>query len=76
LQALASAREPSSRYLKYDAHQGEPAGRAPMFMMTQISRSGVIGDATRAKIETGERLLEGVVSRLAEMCGELVVKKG
>jgi creatinine amidohydrolase/Fe(II)-dependent formamide hydrolase-like protein len=42
-----------------------------MDMLREITPSGVIGDATRATAETGERILAAAVPRLAQVASEL-----
>ena len=45
-----------------------------MSMMIQVTKSGVIGDASKATLETGENLLEAVVERIFVLCSELAEK--
>jgi creatinine amidohydrolase len=61
---------------KYDAfHQG-PSVIVPMEMLHDVTASGVVGDATRARLETGERIVEVVVPRLVQVATELSASKG
>ncbi|MCW2997266.1 MAG: creatininase family protein [Solirubrobacterales bacterium] len=56
---------------RYDAHHRGPSAIVPMDMLRDISPSGVVGDARRATVETGERILEVVVPRLVQLTREL-----
>lgn len=43
----------------------------PMDMLRDITPSGVVGDATRARRATGERLVETLVPRIVQVAREL-----
>jgi len=42
-----------------------------MDMLGDISRSGVIGDATRAKLETGQAIVEAVIPRVVQVVRDM-----
>ncbi len=43
----------------------------PMDMLRDITESGVVGDATRATGETGERVLGVVIPRIVQVAREM-----
>jgi creatinine amidohydrolase/Fe(II)-dependent formamide hydrolase-like protein len=45
-----------------------------MDMVRDISPSGVIGDATRATVATGERILDALVPRIVQVVRDLTGK--
>jgi creatinine amidohydrolase/Fe(II)-dependent formamide hydrolase-like protein len=55
-------------------HKG-PGVVVPMDMLRDISASGVVGDATRASRETGERIVEALVPRIVQVCKETAGKE-
>lgn len=56
---------------RYELTGGGPGVVVPMDMLRDISPSGVIGDATRARPETGERVLAAVVPRMVQVCRDM-----
>jgi creatinine amidohydrolase/Fe(II)-dependent formamide hydrolase-like protein len=46
-----------------------------MDMLRDITASGVVGDATKARRETGERMIAAVVPRIVQLCNELAGKE-
>jgi creatinine amidohydrolase len=56
-----------SRFVWYDMHQSPISFKPPFQMLTQ---SGVIGDATIATREKGERILSAAIDRLVEFLEE------
>lgn len=56
---------------RYGLVGGGPGVVVPMDMLRDISESGVVGDATRARLQTGERMLAAVVPRMVQVCREL-----
>jgi creatinine amidohydrolase/Fe(II)-dependent formamide hydrolase-like protein len=40
-------------------------------MLGDISESGVVGDATRAKLETGQAILEAVIPRIVQVVSDM-----
>jgi creatinine amidohydrolase len=57
-------------FLKYDLFAKPPVVEIPIDMKS-LTKSGVIGDATRASPEKGKQIVDVVVSRLAEFLREL-----
>jgi creatinine amidohydrolase/Fe(II)-dependent formamide hydrolase-like protein len=47
-----------------------------MDMLRDISPTGVVGDATRARPETGERVLAAVIPRMVQVCRDLTRASG
>jgi creatinine amidohydrolase len=47
----------------------------PMDMLRDITPSGVVGDATRASRETGERIVAALVPRIVQVCKETAGKE-
>ena len=45
-------------------------------MLRDITASGVVGDATRARVETGERIVAALVPRIVQVCKEMANKEG
>jgi creatinine amidohydrolase len=72
--AVRDAGLPWTALGKYDAFHRGPSVTVPMDMLREISPSGVIGDATRASAETGERILGAVVPRLVQVACELAAR--
>lgn len=70
-EALEQTGVATSRYIKYDALSRGPGGNIPAHRIAEISRSGVVGDATRANVELGKKIISASVGRLAELCAEL-----
>jgi creatinine amidohydrolase len=68
--AVRDAGLPWSALGRYDAHHSGPSAIVPMDMLRDISPSGIIGDATRARLETGERIVEAVIPRLVQLTAE------
>ncbi|MEM3500788.1 MAG: creatininase family protein [Candidatus Bathyarchaeia archaeon] len=62
---------PAFEIVKYDARHRGPYINTPMDMIHHISKSGVVGDATRADITKGKRILEVTIERLTEFCKQL-----
>jgi creatinine amidohydrolase len=56
---------------KYGLTHAGPGVVVPMDMLRDITPTGVVGDATRARPETGERLLEAVIPRMVQVCQDV-----
>jgi creatinine amidohydrolase len=69
--AVKEAGFPWTSLGKYSLSHRGPGVVVPMDMLRDISRSGVVGDATRARRETGERILEAVVPRIVQVAREM-----
>ena len=68
--AVREAGLPWTSLGRYDAFHRGPFAIVPMDMLCDISPSGVVGDATRASLETGRRIIDLVVPRLAQLAAE------
>lgn len=68
--AVKDAALPWTTFGRYDAHHTGPSVIVPMDMLRDIAPSGVIGDATAARLETGQKILDVVVPRLAQVARE------
>ncbi|HEU4451074.1 MAG TPA: creatininase family protein [Gaiellaceae bacterium] len=60
---------------KYGMTHRGPGVVVPMDMLRDITPSGVVGDATRASRETGERLVAALVPRIVQVCKETAGKE-
>jgi creatinine amidohydrolase len=69
--AVRHAGLPWTSFGKYDAFHRGPSVIVPMDMLREISPSGVVGDATTASVETGQRIVDAVVPRLVQVAREL-----
>lgn len=70
-QAVKDAGLPWTSFGKYAmAHKG-PGVIVPMDMLRDITESGVVGDATRATRETGEKVLEVLIPRIVQVAREV-----
>jgi len=68
--AVRDAGLPWSSLGKYDAHHRGPSAIVPMDMLRDISPSGIIGDATRATPELGQKIVDVVVPRMVQLASE------
>jgi creatinine amidohydrolase len=69
--AVKDAGLPWTSYGKYGLTNKGPGVVVPMDMLRDISASGVVGDATRARLATGERLVGALVPRIVEVAREV-----
>ena len=65
---------PTSRHIAYDGLTPGSGVIIPMDFIDDISPSGVVGDATLATREKGEKLVAAIVSRLVELIEDLSKK--
>lgn len=61
---------------KYGLTHRGPGVVVPMDMLGDISESGVVGDATRAKLETGQAILDAVVPRVVQVVRDMSATGG
>jgi creatinine amidohydrolase len=61
---------------QYGMRHAGPKVVVPMDMLRDISASGVVGDATRARAETGELIVEALVPRMVQVAREMAGKGG
>jgi hypothetical protein len=47
-----------------------------MDMLGEISESGVVGDATRARLETGQAIADAVIPRIVQVVRDLATTGG
>jgi creatinine amidohydrolase/Fe(II)-dependent formamide hydrolase-like protein len=52
-----------------------PGVIVPMDMLRDITASGVVGDATRARLETGEKMVSALVPRIVQVCKDMAGKE-
>lgn len=74
--AVREAGLPWTSFGKYGMTHKGPGVIVPMDMLRDITRSGVVGDATRARRETGERIVEALVPRIVQVARELAGREG
>jgi creatinine amidohydrolase len=74
-QAVRQAGLPWTSYGQYGMRHAGPRVVVPMDMLRDITASGVVGDATRARAETGERILEVLIPRIVQVCRETAGKE-
>jgi creatinine amidohydrolase len=60
---------------QYGMRHAGPKVVVPMDMLRDITASGVVGDAARARPETGERILELLIPRIVQVCREMAGKE-
>jgi creatinine amidohydrolase len=74
--AVKAAGLPWTRYGKYGMTHKGPGVVVPMDMLRDITTSGVVGDATRACLATGERLVAAIVPRIVEVARDVAGQSG
>jgi creatinine amidohydrolase len=74
-QAVKDAGLPWTSYGRYGMRAGGPGVVVPMDMLRDITESGVVGDATRARVETGQRIVEALIPRIVQVCKEMAGKE-
>jgi creatinine amidohydrolase len=60
---------------QYGMRHAGPKVVVPMDMLRDITASGVVGDATRASAETGEKIVSVLVPRIVQVCREMARKE-
>jgi creatinine amidohydrolase len=73
--AVRDAGLPWTSLGRYEMRPKGPGVIVPMDMLRDITASGVVGDATRASRELGERMVAAVVPRIVQVCKELAGKE-
>ena len=73
--AVREAGLPWTSLGRYELRPKGPGVIVPMDMLRDITASGVVGDATRASRELGERMVEAVVPRILQVCKDLAGKE-
>jgi creatinine amidohydrolase len=73
--AVKEAGLPWTSLGRYEMRPRGPGVIVPMDMLRDITASGVVGDATKARLETGEKMVSVVVPRIVQVCKELAGKE-
>lgn len=74
-EAVRSAGLPWTSLGQYGMRHAGPKVVVPMDMLRDITGSGVVGDATRARRETGERILQDLIPRIVQVAREMAGKE-
>jgi creatinine amidohydrolase len=74
-ETVRAAGLPWTSFGKYGLTHKGPGVVVPMDMLRDITPSGVVGDATRARLETGERVVEALLPRIVQVCKEMAGKE-
>ncbi|MBV8955149.1 MAG: creatininase family protein, partial [Solirubrobacterales bacterium] len=69
--AVKEAGFPWTSLGKYGLTHRGPGVVVPMDMLGEISDSGVIGDATRARLETGQAIVDAVIPRIVQVVRDM-----
>ena len=69
--AVEAAGLPWTSFGKYAMRHSGPGVVVPMDMLRDITASGVVGDATKARLETGQRVVAALVPRIVQVAGEI-----
>jgi creatinine amidohydrolase len=69
--AVRDAGFPWTSLGKYGLTHRGPGVVVPMDMLGDISESGVVGDATRAKLETGQAIVDAVIPRVVQVVRDM-----
>jgi len=69
-EAVRSAGLPWTSFGKYGMTHKGPGVVVPMDMLRDITASGVVGDATKARRETGERVVAALIPRMVQVTRE------
>jgi creatinine amidohydrolase len=73
--AVREAGLPWTSLGRYEMRPRGPGVIVPMDMLRDITSSGVVGDATKARRETGEKMVSVVIPRIVQVCEELAGKE-
>src|SRR5690242_16046416 len=73
--AVREAGLPWTSFGRYEMRARGPGVVVPMDMLRDITASGVVGDATLASRETGEKMVSALIPRMVQVCKELAGKK-
>ena len=73
--AVREAGFPWTSFGRYGMRASGPSVVVPMDMLRDITPSGVVGDATRASRETGERIVDALVPRIVQIAREMAGKE-
>src|SRR5712691_10958830 len=73
--AVREAGLPWTSFGRYEMRAKGPGVIVPMDMLRDITPSGVVGDATKARLETGERIVAALIPRIVQVCKEMAGKE-
>lgn len=73
--AVKEAGLPWTSVGRYAMRPSGPGVVVPMDMLRDITPSGVVGDATRARLETGEKVVSALIPRMVQMCKDIARKE-
>jgi creatinine amidohydrolase len=73
--AVKEAGLPWTSLGRYAMRPSGPGVVVPMDMLRDITPSGVVGDATRARLETGEKIVSALIPRIVQVCREIAGKE-
>jgi creatinine amidohydrolase len=74
--AVREAGLPWTSFGRYGMRASGPGVIVPMDMLRDIAPSGVVGDATKARLETGETIVAALVPRIVQVCKDMAGKEG
>ncbi len=75
-ETVRAAGLPWTSFGKYGLTHKGPGVVVPMDMLRDITVSGVVGDATKARRETGERVVGALVPRMVQVAQEFAGRSG
>lgn len=73
--AVKEAGLPWTSLGRYEMRAKGPGVIVPMDMLRDITASGVVGDARKASVETGEKMVSAVIPRIVQVCKDLAGKE-
>ena len=73
--AVREAGLPWTSLGRYEMRPRGPGVIVPMDMLRDITASGVVGDATRAHVETGEKMVAVLIPRIVQVCKDMAGKE-
>jgi creatinine amidohydrolase len=72
--AVKEAGLPWTSLGRYAMRPSGPGVVVPMDMLRDITASGVVGDATKARLDTGQRIVDAVIPRIVQVCRDMAGK--
>ena len=74
-QAVKDAGFQWTSYGQYGMRHAGPKVVVPMDMLRDVTPSGVVGDATRARAETGQSVVDALIPRIVQVCKDMAGKE-
>ena len=74
-EAVRQAGLPWTSFGQYGMRHAGPKVVVPMDMLRDITPSGVVGDASKARVETGEKIVSALIPRIVQVCREMAGKE-